>query len=116
VRLIIAGGRYYRLTSDDLARLDAIEGVTEVVSGGCRGVDKDGEAWARSRRIAIKVFKAKWSTHGPAAGPIRNREMALYGDAVALFPGGRGTKDMHREAIANGLKVFDYRNVPVPHA
>jgi len=111
VRLIIAGGRYYRLTSDDLARLDAIEGVTEVVSGGCRGVDKDGEAWARSRHITIKRFEARWSLHGPAAGPIRNKEMAAHADAVALFPGGRGTKDMHRSAIASGLKVFDFRNV-----
>lgn len=111
MRLIIAGGRCYRLTKADLSRLDAIEGVTEVVSGGCRGVDKDGEAWARSKRIAIKRFEAQWSLHGPAAGPIRNREMADHADAVALFPGGRGTKDMHRSAIAAGLKVFDFRNV-----
>jgi predicted Rossmann-fold nucleotide-binding protein len=35
--------------------------------------------------------------------------MAEYADAVALFPGGRGTENMASEAAKAGLKVFDFR-------
>jgi hypothetical protein len=46
MKLIIAGGRDYKFTKSDLEKLDSIEGITEVVSGGARGADKCGEIWA----------------------------------------------------------------------
>lgn len=110
MKLIIAGGRDYRLTQDDLDKLDSIEGVTEVFSGACRGCDRDGERWARSQGIPVKCFPAQWDVAGPSAGPLRNRAMAQQGDAVALFPGGRGTESMYREAVAAGLRIFDWRD------
>lgn len=109
MRLIIAGGRDYRLSAADFARLDTILGVTEVVSGACRGVDQDGEAWAAGWGLPVKRFPADWKTHGKAAGPLRNRQMAQYADAVALFPGGIGTASMHAEALAVGLTIYDWR-------
>jgi hypothetical protein len=109
MRLIIAGGRDYRLSKLDLSRLDAIEGVTEVVSGACRGVDQDGEAWAAARGLPVARFPADWQKYGRSAGPHRNAAMASYGDAVALVAGGKGTESMYREAVAGGLRVFDFR-------
>ncbi|MEM6470821.1 MAG: SLOG family protein [Planctomycetota bacterium] len=112
MRLIIAGGRNYQFTAEDIAKLDAIAAettVTEVVCGGANGADECGRQWAIANGVAVKMFPADWNTHGRAAGPIRNEQMAQYGDAVALFPGGRGTDSMHRYAVANGLKVFDFR-------
>ena len=109
MKLIIAGGRDYRLTEADHAKLNAIEGVSEVVSGGASGADAGGEVWARARGLPVKRFPADWNTHGRAAGPIRNQQMAAYADAVTLFPGGRGTDSMHREAVKAGLKMFDFR-------
>lgn len=105
-RLIIAGGRNYQLTPADESWLDTLP-VVEVISGGASGADAGGEAWAKSRLIPVRVFHADWKTHGNAAGPIRNREMAEYANAVALFPGGRGTASMRREAKAAGLQIFD---------
>jgi len=35
--------------------------------------------------------------------------MATYADAVALFPGGKGTSSMRRQAINKGIKIYDYR-------
>ena len=35
--------------------------------------------------------------------------MAQYADAVALFPGGIGTKSMYNEAVAAGIVIYDFR-------
>lgn len=107
-RLIIAGGRDYKFASRDFARLDKLMPVGEVVSGGAHGVDQCGEAWARSRGISVERFLPDWRVHGKAAGPIRNREMAEYATAAVLFPGGRGTESMRREAVRAKLEIFDY--------
>lgn len=84
--------------------------ITEVVSGGCRGVDRTAESVARRLELPVKVFEADWDRHGKAAGPIRNREMAEYADGlIALWNGiSRGTKNMIETAERMGLRVFKY--------
>jgi len=112
MKLIIAGGRDYQFTDADYDSLDELLSslpIQEVVSGGATGADECGEAWAKLRGVPVKVFRANWKTWGSAAGPIRNREMAKYADAVALFPGGRGTKSMHQEAEDARIDIYDFR-------
>jgi hypothetical protein len=87
-----------------------IRGVTEVVSGVDAGADEFGEKWAKINNIPVKIFKADWKTHGRAAGPIRNKQMAEYADAVALFPGGKGMESMKRETEKAGLSSYDFRD------
>lgn len=109
MKTIIAGSR-------DLASVDLVEEafclsdiyVSEVVSGGCRGVDMAGEQWATLQGIPIKRFPADWKTHGRAAGPMRNRQMAKYADAlIAIWDGkSKGTKNMIEEAHKAGLVVY----------
>lgn len=84
------------------------EEVTEVVSGCARGVDRLGEQWAQMRSIPIKRFPANWDRDGRSAGPIRNRQMANYAEAlVAIWDGeSKGTKNMIEEAERRGLVVF----------
>jgi hypothetical protein len=111
MKLIIAGGRDYALTDDDRQRLDDIHNrtpITEVVSGHATGADLGGEEWAEARGIPVRLFRARWGLHGPSAGPIRNGQMAKYADAVALFPGGRGTANMAQVAQKAGLQIFDF--------
>jgi len=114
MKLIIAGGRDYQFTNDDMLRLDKIHGhaerVTEVVSGGAKGADRCGEQWAIGMQLPIKRFPADWEKHGKRAGPLRNAEMAAYANAVALFPGGIGTQSMFNEATKAGITIYDYRN------
>lgn len=125
MKLIVAGGRDWRdVEASRLALYDiyvTLEGaIEEVVVGGARGADAIGEAWARERKIPVKVFAADWDKHGRAAGPIRNREMAEYvgpGGYLVLFPGGDGTASMAREARRAGIPeshVFDRRGLPLP--
>lgn len=109
MKAIIAGGRNYLFTPQDIAWLNEIHdrhGITEVVSGGAFGADSCGEDWARVNSIPVKVFKADWETHSKAAGPIRNQQMAEYADICILFPGGKGTASMKSLALKNELIVY----------
>jgi predicted Rossmann-fold nucleotide-binding protein len=112
VKVIIAGGRDFKPMAEDVLNLNQKHlqrGFTEVVCGGARGADSFGCSWAESLGIPVKVISADWDKHGKAEGPLRNREMAAYADAVILFPGGRGTESMYREAKAAGLRICDWR-------
>jgi hypothetical protein len=106
-KYIVAGGRDYQLTDYDRTILDFLP-IGEIVSGGAPGADSGGEQWAAAKGIPVTRFDPDWNKHGRAAGPIRNRQMAAYADAVVLFPGGKGTDSMRKEAIAAGIAVFDF--------
>lgn len=109
MKVIVAGSRD---ASDYLTVAAAIQGsgfdITQLVSGGAPGVDTFGERYAKEHDIEIKVFPANWNLHGKSAGPIRNREMADYADAlVAVWDGkSRGTKNMIQEAQKRDLQVY----------
>lgn len=110
MKLIIAGGRDYHITVKDVMRLNALNlEITEIVSGCSAGADTGGECFAGIINRPIAKFPADWNKHGKAAGPIRNRQMAEYADAVVLFPGGRGTQSMFNEATKAGIQIFDWR-------
>lgn len=113
--VIIAGGRNYKLTSDDLVWLDEFHKaytVTGVVSGGAPGADAEGERWAFDFNIPVRRFPADWVTNGRAAGPMRNEQMAVFllgypQRAVILFPGGKGTASMKKIAQKHSIPVFE---------
>lgn len=112
MKVIIAGGRDYQFTDEDVVWLDRLhqeKKFTEVFSGGAKGADTCGEFWAASNGIPVKRFAPDWIKHGRAAGPIRNREMAKSldgGGFVILFPGGAGTRSMETIAGELGLLVI----------
>jgi len=106
LRVIIAGGREYQLTDPDWIFLDTLP-ITEIVSGRAKGADQEGEVYAKERGIPVKMFPANWAHYGKGAGPIRNKQMAEYADAVVLFPGGKGTASMKREAKKAELKIWE---------
>lgn len=104
---LICGGRSF----GDYRLLEAImRGTVEkhgtpgsVISGAASGADALGVRWAQQARVpTIRTFPANWGKYGTAAGPIRNQQMIDEGrpDLVVAFPGGRGTDDMVRRAIA----------------
>lgn len=70
--------------------------IDEIVSGGARGADYLGEVWAKKYNVPLTVFEANWDKYGKSAGPIRNEQMAKYGDYLILFWDGvsRGSKNM----------------------
>lgn len=109
MKTIIAGSRY--IADDNLVSSAIIESgfeITEVVSGGAQGVDASGETLAKLHGIPLKIFRADWERNGRAAGPIRNRQMAQYADAlIAVWDGkSHGTDNMINEMKKLGKPVF----------
>ena len=111
MKLIIAGGRDYQFTSADTALLDSLlvtrPQINEVVEGGATGADRCGREWAESHGIKVTTFEADWNRYGKRAGMIRNGEMADYGDLLVLFPGGRGSANMRKQARAASIPIIE---------
>lgn len=109
MKIIIAGGR-------DITDVNELEqairesgfGISEVVSGSVRGADALGQDWAETNGIPVTLFPADWAQYGRGAGPIRNRQMGDYAEAlIALWDGrSRGTESMIEYARSKGLKVY----------
>jgi hypothetical protein len=97
MRVIIAGSESIR---DDAAVKEAIRAsgfhISEIVSGGAKGVDESGERIAAEEGIPLKRFPADWDRYGKKAGPIRNTQMARYADALVAVWDGKspGTRHM----------------------
>ena len=108
LRTIIAGSR----TITDMAVVEyAVQKsgfeITEVVSGGAKGVDTLAQQFAEYHNIPVKVFMADWNAHGKSAGPIRNQQMAEYADQlIAVWDGvSLGTCHMIDCANRRGIRV-----------
>lgn len=114
MKVIIAGGRNITNYQEVLAavnRCDFSKEITEVVSGGARGVDSLGEEYAKRTHKDLVVFPADWNQHGKRAGPIRNKQMGDYADAlIAVWDGeSRGTKHMIDYMTSLNKKVYIHR-------
>jgi len=114
MKLIIAGSRtinekYTGLISNALAHFDIHKNPTEILCGLAKGADTLGENWANENHIIIAYFPADWEMHGKSAGPIRNKEMAIHGDALLLIWDGesKGSASMKREMKKQGKLIYE---------
>lgn len=117
MKLIIAGSRDFTNISFVKDRIERSvrnvfdkKSITEVVSGGAKGVDAAGEEWAMFNSIGVAKFEVsqqEWETLGKKAGPLRNQKMAEYADALLCIWDGqsRGSANMVKEAKSRGLVV-----------
>lgn len=116
MRLIIAGTRSFsslNYTVQAAINHYNLDDVEEVVSGGATGIDQLGETWADEMNIPVKQFLADWSK-GKMAGPMRNKEMAAYGDALLLIWDGesKGSKNILAYVSDLNKPIYEivYRN------
>jgi hypothetical protein len=113
MKVIISGSRSfndYGFVADKLDHyLSKYNSELEIVHGGAKGVDTLAKNYALERGIKHVPFVADWYNLGLRAGPVRNREMAEYGDALIAFYDGKtersGTLDMINAAKEAGLKI-----------
>lgn len=86
--------------------------ITEIVSGGARGVDTIASSFASLNSVPFKLFKADWDKYGRSAGMIRNNEMANYADCafVAIANNSSGSQHMIdcMRKLGKPVIVFDY--------
>ena len=107
-RVIVAGTRYFnsptimQVTLDHLLS-DHQPDEVEIVSGRARGADRMGEAYAKSRGYAVKLFPADWEQYGKSAGYKRNTQMAEYADALVAFWDNQSRGTFHMINIARDL-------------
>lgn len=114
MKLIIAGSRTINLSIGDFDEyfyqfnLSVDPEDTEVVSGGAKGVDLSGEYYAKECSLPIKRFPYL-SEHGKAGGPIRNKQMAEYADALLLIWDGKskGSANMKATMLKLNKPVYE---------
>lgn len=121
MRCIIAGSRTitdYRLVVKAFILSGFASQVSEIVSGHAArtnvngvwldNVDRLGERLSVEFHLGLKTMPAEWDRYGKGAGHIRNREMAIYAQAlIAVWDGhSSGTYDMITLAQVCDLKVF----------
>lgn len=96
---------------DAVVRRSGFE-VTVVISGDCRGPDRQGVMWASLNKIPYVERRPDWNTLGKRAGRVRNGEMISKDGAealIAIWDGeSRGTADMIEKARLANLKVEVY--------
>lgn len=81
-----------------------------VVSGGARGADRAGEAWAKRNGKLIIRFHPDWDHFGKGAGFIRNGEMADLANiaVVTIVNNSTGSADMIKHMKKREKLVHDY--------
>lgn len=111
MKLIIAGTRTISLNEEQMETMLSVHSIypDEIVCGLARGIDVSGKLFARLNEIDVVEFPADWETHGKAAGPIRNREMAEYADALLLIWDGksRGSYNMKWEMESRNKPIYE---------
>lgn len=126
MRVLVTGGREYNDRESVYYTLDdfhAQNPITLLIHGSCRSrldietgmivwsADELAEQWAKDNAVPYLGVPANWYPKGydgkldKKAGPVRNSLMLTKGkpEAGIVFPGGRGTQDMHQKMIAAGI-------------
>jgi hypothetical protein len=108
MRVLITGSRHWSNAEAVEKVVSALPTGSVVIHGGARGADSLADHAARCRGLEVISEAANWSKYGRAAGPIRNKNLLMYGpDCVVAFlaPNSRGTANMIAQAQKAGLPV-----------
>ena len=84
------------------------EGVTEIVSGGAKGIDQDAEAYANANGIKTTIFLPDYNRYKRGAPIVRNKQIVDYADEVLAFwdGGSRGTLSVIEYCKKQSKKVI----------
>lgn len=80
-----------------------LDEISEIISGGAKGIDSYGKMLAIKNQIAFKEYNPEYSKYGRNATLIRNRLIVENSDKIIAFPtqGSKGT--YHSVSIAKEL-------------
>jgi hypothetical protein len=84
--------------------------ITEIVSGGAKGVDRAAVYVAAKLRVPVKEFLPDYAKYGRGAPLKRNTQIVDYADKVIAYPSktSKGTLDSIKKAKEKGklLKII----------
>lgn len=108
MKIIFCGDRKWQdrdLVTQVMSAIKANIGEFVVIEGGAKGADAIAHDAAKHYvNLPFETYDAQWTEYGKAAGPIRNREMLINGqaDAVVAFhndiQSSKGTANMVTQA------------------
>ena len=83
------------------------EGVTEIISGGARGVDTSAREYAHAHGIKLTEFLPEYDKYGRAAPLKRNITIIEHADLVLAFWDGKskGTRFVIESCERMGVEV-----------
>ncbi len=107
MKVAIVGSR--TLFIDDLAKY-LPNGVTEIVSGGAKGIDTCAKEYARRHNIKLTEFLPEYAKYKRQAPLKRNLQIIAYADCVIAFWDGKskGTKYTIDNCIKEKKKIVIY--------
>lgn len=116
MRILVTGGRTFRdktLLNAALSKAHKLKSITCLLEGGAQGADRLARMWAKTFNIPIITYPANWHKYGKGAGPVRNKQMLVEGkpDQVMAFPGGKGTANMIKQALAANVTVIEVSGI-----
>ena len=105
MKLAIIGSR--NITNIDIEKY-LPEGVTEIVSGGAKGVDTLAKEYANKHNIKYTEFIPNYSRYKKAAPLKRNEKIAEYADCCLAFWNGKsnGTEYTIKHFHLLNKKIF----------
>lgn len=112
MKLAIVGTRNNVITFDEFRRMVVSSvkqsEVTEIVSGGAKGIDTYAEKLAEEWGVPCTVFKPEYSRYGRVAPLLRNTQIVERADVVLAFPKptSTGTFDSIRKAKKLNKKLI----------
>lgn len=116
MKLIIAGSRDIPVSHSEWELIESAltfhgfrGNISEIITGNSGNIDLLGNFYSEITGCPLKLFNPEWDVHGRAAGPIRNKEMAEYSDALLLIWDGesRGSKSMKEEMLKLNKPVYE---------
>ena len=110
MKIAVIGSR--ELKVNDLEKYLPV-GVTEIVSGGAKGVDTCAREYANTKGLKLTEFLPEYNRYGRGAPLKRNLQIIDYADEVLAFWDGRsrGTKYVIEQCKKRNKKVTVIKTV-----
>lgn len=108
MRVAVIGSRNLKIK--DLGRY-LPKGVTEIVSGRAKGIDRCAAAYAYANGLKLTEFLPEYEKYGRGAPLKRNLQLIDYADMVIAFWDGksRGTQHVIVNCTKKNKKLVIYR-------
>ena len=96
MKIAVIGSRDFEDYALLESKLNTLENITSIISGGAKGADSLAEQYASQHNIDVVVIKPDWKRYNRGAGLVRNKQIVDMADLVVAFWNGKskGTLDV----------------------
>lgn len=107
MNLAVIGSRTYLDNNVLHEKLDELEEIAKIVSGGAKGADSLAREYAKEKGIPFSEYKPDYKQYGRGAPMVRNRQIVDACDLLIAFWDGKskGTKYTIDYARREGKQV-----------